>query len=346
MRYCLQHLNDLSGSPLILRERLDAMAAAEEVTLITNQTEGFLSGWQGPTVRFRYVKHEGRVLRFLSLTAWYLKVGAWLLWHLKVGDSLTASTLISSPLLAVIRLRHGVDAELMVNEIFFRVPLWRTVGLQMAKSPRVLKTYLSRFVEQAWGFGDPSRIVYPKLRRELVALSDATPIQAKDRQCLKFFLVGSQIEAKGYRLFIELARHYAGLGARHGFHLFLAGNPERFAVDYPPATLPANLKVTFNDASPAIFAGHDIFLGLTNTALWLETFGQTFAEAMMMGNIVIVPDKGAQLEYLEDGVSGFLFREHSVVGVLATIERVLDNGDLDGLASQSRHAIKAFYHVQ
>ena len=101
MRYCLQHLNDLSGSPLILRERLDAMPADEPVTLITNQTQGFLSGWTGPTVRFRYVKHDGRVLRFLSLTAWYLKAGAWLLWHLKPGDSLTASTLISSPLLAL-----------------------------------------------------------------------------------------------------------------------------------------------------------------------------------------------------------------------------------------------------
>jgi glycosyltransferase involved in cell wall biosynthesis len=343
MRYCLQHLNDLSGSPLILRERLDAMPADEPVTLITNQTQGFLSGWTGPTVRFRYVKHDGRVLRFLSLTAWYLKAGAWLLWHLKPGDSLTASTLISSPLLALIRLRRGVDAELMVNEIFFRVPVWREIGLRMARSPRVLKTYLSRFVEQTWGFGEPSRIIYPKLRRELVALSDATPIPPKDRDCLRFFLVGSQIEAKGYRLFIEIARHFAALGARHRFHLFLAGNPDRFAADYPRESLPANLTVTFNDSSPAIFAGQDIFLGLTNTALWLETFGQTFAEAMMMGNIVIVPDKGAQLEYVEDGMSGFLFREHSVAGVLEQVDRVLVHGDLDNLAAQARRSIRSFY---
>lgn len=343
MLYFLQHLNDLSGSPLILHERLDSMPADAKVTLVTNQSKGFLSDWQGPTVRFRYVKHDGKVLRFLSLTLWYLQVGLWLLWKLRRGDGLVASTLISSPLLAVILFRRGVSAEVMINEIFFRVPVWRALGLHMARSPRVMKTYLSRFVEDAWGFGAPSRIVYPKLRRDLVALSDTTPIAPKDPASLKFFLVGSQIEAKGYRLFIELARHYAGRGATHRFHLYLAGNPDRFADEYPAHTLPANLHVTFNNASPAIFAGHDIFLGLTNTALWVETFGQTFAEAMMMGNIVIVPDKGAQLEYVEDGVSGFLFREHTVAGVLEQIDRVLAQGDLRGQADRARRAIRDFY---
>lgn len=345
MRYYLQHLNDLSGSPLILRERLNAIPSGEPATLITNQTKGFLSGWQGPTVRFSYEKHESRVRRFLSLTVWYLKVGAYLLRKLRPGDSLTISTMINSPLLAVILLRHGVEAELMVNEIYFRVPLWRAIGLRMARSPRVLKTYLSRFVEDTWGFGQPSRVVYPRLRQELIALSDVTSISPKNRACLQFFLVGSQIEAKGYRLFIELARHFAGLGAEHGFHLYLSGSPKRFAADYPAWMLPANLHVTFNDSSSSIFVGKDIFLGLTNTAQWQETFGQTFAEAMMMSNIVVVPDKGAQLEYVKDGFSGFLFRTHSVEGVLEQIERILAHADLEVLAEQSRKSIRGFYGI-
>ena len=69
-------------------------------------------------------------------------------------------------------------------------------------------------------------------------------------------------------------------------------------------------------------------------------------EAMMMGNIVIVPDKGAQLEYVEDGMSGFLFREHSVAGVLVAIQNILDHEDLDRLAIESRHRIRKFYGAE
>lgn len=344
MQYCIQHLNDLSGSPLILRERLDAMAAAGPVTLITNQTEGFLSNWHGPTVRFTYVKHDGKLQRFLSLSIWYLKVAAYLLRHLAAGDRLTISTLISSPLLAVILFRRDIRAEILINEIFFRVPIWRSLGLWMVKSSRVHKIYLSQFVEDSWGFGAPSEIVYPTLRRDLIALSDAigTP-PPKDRDRLKFFLVGSQIEAKGYRLFIDIARHYASIGAGHSFQLYLSGSPARFAADYPDASLPTNLAVKFNDSSPGIFAGKDAFLGLTNTDLWLETFGQTFAEAMMMGNIVVVPDKGAQCEYIADGVSGFMFKDYSVAGIVAQIDTIRAHADLDALASAARHAIRGFY---
>jgi glycosyltransferase involved in cell wall biosynthesis len=278
------------------------------------------------------------------LSIWYLKVVAYLLRHLAAGDRLTVSTLISSPLLAVILFRRDIRAEILINEIFFRVPIWRSLGLWMVRSTRVHKIYLSRFVEDRWAFGSPSEIVYPTLRHDLIALSDAVgPSSPKDRDRLKFFLVGSQIEAKGYRLFIEIARHYASVGAGHSFQLYLSGSSARFSVDYPDASLPVNLTVHFNDSSPGIFAGKDVFLGLTNPDLWLETFGQTFAEAMMMGNIVVVPDKGAQREYIVDCVSGFMFKDYSVAGIVAQIDIIMEHAELDALAAAARHAIRSFY---
>lgn len=342
--YCIHHLNDLSGSPLILRQRMDGMPAEAPPTLVTNQTEGFLSGWRGPTVRLPYVKYPGRVRRFISLSLWYLRAAHYLWRHLARGDRLTVSTLIASPLLAVLLVRPQVEAELLINEIFFRVPGWRSLGLHMARSARVTKIYLSRFVADHWRFGEPSRIVYPELRASLTALaSTAEPLAPKDRDRLRFFLVASQTEAKGYRLFIDVARHYAAHGAAHSFHLYLSGDPAQFARDFPAATLPGNLSTTFNNASTEIFADKDVFLGLTNTALWLETFGQTFAEAMMMANIVVVPDAGAQLEYITDGATGFLFTSYSVAGVVAQIERIRAHDDLADLATTARRGIQAFY---
>lgn len=346
MKYYIHHLNDLSGSPLILRERLNAIHFRADTTLVTNHTEGFLSSWSGLTVRFNYVKHPNVILRFLSLTTWYVRVAFYLLLNLRSGDELIISTMISSPLLFVIICRQGISAEIMVNEIYFRVPLWRMLGLYMARSPKVQKIYLSRFVEVNWSFGQPSRIVYPLLRQELIQLSDMTPVRPKNRNRLKFFMVCSQIEAKGYRLFIDVAKHFASQGAQHTFHLYLSGGSGQFEYDYPASSLPPNIHVIFNDPSPNIFLHKDIFLGLTNPTLWLETFGLTFAEAMMMSNIVVVPNKGAHLEYIEDGLTGFLFQIYSVAGIVAQIERVLSHNNLEILAQKSRQSIRRFYGVE
>ncbi len=344
MHYCIHHLNDLSGSPLILREYMKSLDADEPAMLITNTGQGFLSDWEGPTRRFGYTKHKSKALRFVSLSIWYVRVILYLLFHLSRGDRLTCSTLISSPLLIVPLLRRSVTAELMVNEVFFRVPGWRSLGLAMANSNRVEKVYLSKFVRDNWSFRGPARIVYPNLRSSIIALSEElSQIQPKDRDNLTFFLVGSQIEAKGYKLFIEIARYYESLQPGYRFALYLSGDPERFSSEYPDAQRPNNLSVEFNNSSPEIFAGKDIFLGLTNPEQWVETFGQTFAEAMALGNIVVIPPVGAQLEYVTDGDSGFVFQDYSVNGIVDQIGRILEKGDLAALASRSRSAIRAFY---
>ena len=344
MHYFVHHLNDLSGSPLVLRSRLDALEPGTPATLLTNQSDGFLSSWAGKTVRIRYVKHTGRFRRFLSLSLWYVCAMVWLLIRLRKGDRVTLSTLISSPLLAVILLRRSIRTELLVHEVFFRVPIWRSLGLRLARSPRVTKVYPSRFVQAHWQFGEPSSIIYPTLRPALIARAKARgEIGPKDRSRLTFFLVGSMIEAKGYRLFIEVARHYEALGAAHRFHLYLSGDPAKFAAEYPSEQLPVNLGFEFNNSDVSIFEEKDIFLGLTNPSLWLETFGQTFAEAMMMGNIVVVPNQGAHLEYVTDGETGFLFQEYSVSGVVKQIDRILLSNDLRTMAYKTQKSIFDFY---
>lgn len=347
MRYCVHHLNDFSGSPLILRERMDAMIAHGAVTLITNQGNGFLSDWTGPVVRFRYTKHDSGILRFWSLSLWYMKVAFYLARWLKPSDTLVLSTLISSPLLLVRCLRHSIEAEVFVNEVLFRVPIWRWIGIKVMNSPGVKKIYLSQFVRDRWRFSGPSRVVYPSLRKALFELAIAREGQAVvNVNNLRFFLVCSQIDAKGYRLFIDIARHFDRQGLRHAFALYLSGSKERFASDYPQDTLPNNLSVFFNETSVEIFFGHDIFLGLTNPSEWIETFGQTFAEAMLAGNITIVPPVGAQLEYLHDEENGFLFSEYSLRGLLSQIERIQALPDLSALKAHSQKSMLAFLGAQ
>jgi glycosyltransferase involved in cell wall biosynthesis len=326
---------------------MKVLPAGSDVTLITNQGQGFLSTWTGRKVTITYTKHDSKALRFLSLSGWYLQTLWFLLIHLKRGDILVLSTLISSPLLAVRLLRPVAQVRLLVNEVYFRVPLWRWIGLRLARSEGVLKCYLSHFVRDAWGFPGPYDIVYPKLRQELLTAADGLDwSRSINSKSLKFFLVASHIEAKGYKLFIEIARHFEQLENDHRFHLYLSGSKARFDTEFPSGSMPANLDVNFNSASPQIFMGHDVFLGLTNPDLWIETFGLTFAEAMMMGNIIIIPPVGAQLEYVTDGDNGFVFRDYSLAGILEQITRILDHNNLNTLGNRARQSILNFYANQ
>lgn len=341
MNYYIHHLNDLSGSPLILLDRLKSSTEVQNTTLLTNHGNGFLKDWQGNTKHFHYTKYSYKALRFLSLSFWYFRVMIYLSFALKPGDKVVVSTLISSPLLAVPLLKSRIQCELMVNEVFFRIPVWRSIGLKYANSEKVKKTYLSKFVSEKWRFSGPSTVSYPRLREDLVNLAQAEDRAKIDRDALKFFLVGSHIEAKGYKLFIQLAEHFEKI-SKHRFQLFLSGDPKKFASEYPVNDLPKNLRVEFNNSSPKIFMGQDVFLGLTNPELWVETFGQTFAEAMIFGNIVVVPPVGAQLEYIVDGKTGFVFEEFSKEGVIKQIEKIIACDNIDQLAQFTCRSMSRF----
>lgn len=346
MQFWVHHLNDMSGSPLILAEKLKGLPKNSNVTLITNQSDGFLSEWNGSKVTIPYTKHSGKILRFLSLTRWYFASFVYLLAKTRKGDTLVLSTLISSPLIA---LRFFVSLKVVrisVNEVFFRVPIWRALGLFLVRSNAVEKIYLSHYVKDAWDFGGDFKIEYPKLRESLIELAANRNRKEKiNPDALSFFLVGSYIEAKGYRLFIELARHFETFGKDHTFSLYLSGSNEKFDLEFSSGSLPKNLEVIFNNSSPKIFDEHDVFLGLTNVDLWIETFGQTFAEAMMMENIVILPHIGAQLEYVEDGKNAFLFTDYSLSEILVQIERVVKLEDHNDFAKKTRRSIIDFYDV-
>lgn len=326
---------------------MQAMADQGPVTLITNDGTGFLSDWDGPTVRFSYTKHSNPFARFASISAWYIKVLLYLSRALKSADKLILSTLISSPLLLLLYFKRCSSVDVFVNEVFFRIPAWRRIGLTAINRKDVRKIYLSKFVQDTWNFRGPSTIIYPSLRQSIVdrALQD-TQAPSLDPAKVRFFLVCSQIPAKGYRLFIEIAKAFERNNAQHVFTLYMSGSHEKFSKEYPSETLPKNITVCFNETGPEIFFGHDIFLGLTNPAEWIETFGQTFAEAMVAGNITIAPPVGAQIEYLHDGDNGFVFGEYTAESLLRQIEYLLAMPDLALLKARARSSMLAFLQAQ
>lgn len=241
----------------------------------------------------------------------------YLLVNVKKGDVIVASTVINWPVVAL--LKNRAECQIFLNEIRYNIPLLRHVVRKALSNRKIEKIYLSKFVENHWALSGPHKVQYPRLRKEIVEAAKLfRPASLDKLTCIG--LVGSFIPAKGYEMFIELSR--LDVLKRYQFRLCLSGDESRFRSFFPRASLPDNLTVIFNQTGPEVFSGIDIFLGLTDPAKWVETFGMTFAEAMLFRAIPVVPQIGAQTEYIHHGVNGFYFCEYEKESILEIIYQI------------------------
>lgn len=66
-------------------------------------------------------------------------------------------------------------------------------------------------------------------------------------------------------------------------------------------------------------------LNLSDTKLWVETFGLTVLEAMAYGLPTIVPPVGGVVELVEEGKNGFLIDSKNVKLISEKLNQMLQN---------------------
>lgn len=344
MEYWVHHLNDYSGSPLVMAQRMNSKSLIDHITLVTNSGNGFLSGWTGPKVELPYQKSHNRFVRFIRLSYWYLAC-IWYLWkHVHHGDKIVISTIINTPVLLIRCFVGGLNAEIHIHEVYFRVPLWNSLGLRLANHKDVHTIYNSRFSMDFWSFKGSGEVAYPRLRNFFNQQAVINTVPNFDMNRLKIFTVLSLIPYKGYRLFLELATSCLRLRPGYEFTLYVAGIPAEFYAEYPIHKLPPNLKLHFNNTDPEIYLDQHIFLGLTNPSILLEAFGQTIAEAMCTGNIVIASGQGGYLEFMENEHNAILLEEYSVQGILRAIDS-LDLTRAIAISQKAKQRMCEFYSL-
>lgn len=334
--YYIHHLNDYSGSPSILYNRI-RNTTNKSTILVTNHDTGFLSKFQGAIVCFPYVKHENLALRMISLSFWYVFVFVYLLISLRKGDKLYVNTLVSSPLLLAGIIRNNIDMSIAVNEVKYSIPFWSFFGLSLARKRQVKKEYLSNYVKDFWNFEGPAAVSYPLLRTEFYKMAEKIPKHDLnlDPTSLNIYTVSSQAAGKGFDLFIQIAEKAISLDLGHKFTMYLSGSSESFYKRFDKDMLPSNLHIWFNITDITIFWRHEIFLGLTDPTIWVETFGLAFAEAMIASNLVFVPFVGAQLEYVKDGINGFVIKDRDPLAILNNIDRILSDFNIKDIRAKA-----------
>ncbi len=301
-------LNDNSGSPVILKQTIRAVAGAhgDHILFVGSQGRGCLEEAGVPIFRYWYRRSRFRLLTLFTYTASQLFLYR-----------------------ALSQAKLPVDALIYVNTLLpFGAALWgarhgRTVlyhAHEVSISPGLLRRFLVRMVEKTARHvfyvsedhrarlpisGVPSAVLPNPVSPEIADLGFSTPYAARRTGHFEVLMLASPRDFKGVPEFLALA---GKLQARSDicFTLVLNADPDEIA-QYLPKALPENIDVHPRTDTPAHFyARADVLLNLSRVDLWVETFGLTIVEGMAFGLPVIAPPVGGPMEIVTHGQEGYL----------------------------------------
>lgn len=303
-------LNDRSGSPRVLASAISALtdSRGESQLFVGRDGSGILDETKIPTTRYWYRRMPHRILTLITFFASQVSL-----------------------LFSLFRSRNiEKDAIIYVNTllpfgaaIYGRVTGRRVIYHlhEISISPRIFQAFLKGMVRLT-----ANKLIYvSKHHKELLPIGtlDATVVynsldnsifeQAREHRyehrregIFNVLMLASLRDYKGIPEFIAIARR---LSHQRMIRFDLVVNDDTDAIDryFHTTPLPPNLRVHPRTVNPgAFYVQSSLVLNLSRPDQWVETFGLTLLEALAFGIPVIAPPVGGPVEFIDDGVEGYL----------------------------------------
>lgn len=340
-------LNDMSGSPRVLRSAIAALAprAAGARLFVGSGGSGLLDDTGIQTERYWYHRTRWRILTLVS----YLTSQIVLYRKLSRAKDIPA------------------DAIVYVNTLLpFGAALWgRRTGRrvvyhlhEVSVSPGLLRRFLTgvaaRTASQLIYVSDDHRRRLPIPRvpvqtipnaidDRLLASAAQSAYEPRRDGVFNVLMLASLRPYKGIAEFIALA---AGLSDQSDLRFELVLNEDESAVSkfFSGNPAPANVTVHARTGDPtAHYNRASLVLNLSRPDQWIETFGLSLIEAMAFGIPVIAPPIGGPLEIMTDGQEGFLVDCRDSATLRERVLRLADDQDLcRRISSNARQRATSF----
>ncbi|MGI4864394.1 MAG: glycosyltransferase family 4 protein [Janthinobacterium lividum] len=306
MRFIAVHLlNDRSGSPLVLRQALEALReAGHPIDLLTATPgePGFLSDLPGITTHplaYRWSASPWRTLVQFALVQWLV---FWKILRLATPNSVVyINSLLPAGAALAARCR-GARVVYHLHEVSLRpAPLRRllcavagaTAHQALCVSEHVRATLALPIARQAVVHNS----LQPQFMRRALAAAPYQPAAP-----FVVLMACSLRDYKGVPEFVALAQ---ALPEMH-FELVLNALPAAVAAFAAGRALPANLRLfpATADMHP-YYQRAAVVVNLSRPDEWVETFGMTVLEGLAYGRPVIVPPVGGVAEVNQHPHTGF-----------------------------------------
>ena len=295
-------LNDFSGSPKVLRQVLDGMAAAgHSVELYTSPSgRGFLSdipGVRARSNRYRFVQPILQRLCLLMFSQLYVLVAGWR--RVNSSDIVYVNTLLPFGG-AILGWLRGARVIYHLHETSVSPQLFKKFLLFWVRLCATEVIYVSDFLARQEPLDKPQCVIWNAIPEEF-ARRAAERTERRERPG-RILLIASLKRYKGVDEYVDLAAFCPELS----FELVVNASPADISTYFGDRTLPANLTVfpAQSDVHP-FYRRADVVLNLSRPDEWVETFGLTALEGMVYGVPVIVPPVGGIAEIVPHGRAGY-----------------------------------------
>lgn len=301
-------LNDSSGSPVILREAINALAAVDpdRILFIGSQGRGTLEMTDVPIRRYWYRRSRFRpvtlVTYALSQVALYRALSQA---HLPANALIYVNTLLPFGAALWAR-RNGHPVLYHSHEVTISPALLCRFLVNMVEKTACRVLYVSNDHRARLQIKRVPHAVVPNpIAPRIAAKGFATAYAPRRTGQFLALMLASPRDFKGVREFLALAERLATRDDIR-FHLVLNADAREIEHYLPAATRPSNLTVFPRVSDPGRFyATADVLLNLSRVDLWVETFGLTLIEAMAFGVPVIAPPVGGPAEIVTHGREGY-----------------------------------------
>jgi glycosyltransferase involved in cell wall biosynthesis len=341
MRIIAIHLlNDYSGSPKVLMQLLKGWSKKNiETHLYTcSGRDGFLSNVAQVNNHFywyRFAKNPFLRLIFLMTSQAILLFK--LLFKLKKSDIVYINTVLPFGAAIAGKLR-GCKVMYHIHETSMKPKVLKLFLFGIVKITASEVVYVSNFLANQEPLNVKKNIIYNVLESSFVKQSQLN--YNPEKQSKIVLMICSLKAYKGVNEFLKLAQ----VNSKFTFKLVVNATLNEINDYFKKENIPSNLIIypTQKDTHP-FYKEASVVLNLSDTNLWVETFGLTILEAMAYGLPTIVPPVGGVIELVEEGKNGYLIDSKNIALISKKLNDLLLNSTLYSQMSESALTYSKFF---
>ncbi len=324
---CTHLYNDFSGSPLVLATAIKGLVkAGHPVTLMTSDTDGFLTHLPVDKVTISYQCHPNKLIRFIFLLVNQWKMFCQVLAHRNEEVVIYVNTLLPFGAALAGKLT-GKEViyhihETSINPIIFKKFL-KLIAAITAKQAIYVSKYLMQTETIPWSKG---KVVYNALSEEFNKTAKQYVQENHSKEYpFTILMLCSLKKYKGVDQFVALAKRLPDFH----FELVLNATTTEINTYFKVKTLPENLILFPKQKNVHWFYKRaHLVVNLSNPKQWVETFGMTLLEAMTYGIPVIAPAVGGPTEVVQDGKNGYCINSQQLNLLVDKIKALANKSEL------------------
>lgn len=341
MRIIAIHLlNDYSGSPKVLMQLLNGWSKKNINTHLytSGGREGFLSNVTQVEKHFFWYRFaKNRLLRLLFLFTSQFLLAAQLLLKLQKNDVVYINTILPFGAAIAGKIR-GCKVIYHIHETSMKPKILKLFLFRIIKMTASEVVYVSNFLANQEPLNVRKNVIYNVLESSFIKQSRLNfSLEKKSKIVL---MICSLKAYKGVNEFLKLAQ----INSKFTFKLVVNATQNEINDYFRKESIPNNLIIypTQTDTHP-FYKEASVVLNLSDTNLWVETFGLTILEAMAYGLPTIVPPIGGVIELVEEGINGYLIDSKNITLISDKLNELLLNSTLYSQMSENALAYSKFF---